>query len=597
VADPLFRDQNAAGGWLRPWSIFGSKGGKVTDGSSPHQSNQSVLSLTISGSGAPSTLYSYCIAASPNSACSSPSGGYDAVGNVLSYYDSVTGTWNMSSGYDRLNRLTSASASGSAYQGLQATWSYDSFGNRKTESFGGSYSGTSGVPASSSVHFNDGSNRVTSVDSGYAPGYDSAGNVLCDAQNGANCYGNQYAYDGEGRICAVAGANGTMGYLYDAQGTRIAKGTIHFVNGLLSCDTTLNGFTMTTSYILGPGNEQLTEISWAGTTATPAHTNVFAGGQLTATYSFNNDPNASSPGTLYFHITDWLGTRRALVDYTGELQQACDSLPFGNGEDCPTLPTEHLFTGKERDTESGNDYFGARYYASSMGRFMSPDWSAKLMPVPYAKLDNPQTLNLYAYVGNNPLSRIDADGHYEISCGSGSKNCNQKELDRINKQIAKDQVSKNKARAAAAGAYGGLGEKNGVMISVVDQPDAKNANVNGTTGAQAGTPGFAYTPDGKATGAATAVTLKAGLDGGDLKDAIDHEGQHALDRQNYVNGLMQDATGESSKGLNITGRMSEVNAYTTQGFSPGEIKQQLSKPPYSTDPNIDKPLFPMPSAY
>jgi RHS repeat-associated protein len=69
------------------------------------------------------------------------------------------------------------------------------------------------------------------------------------------------------------------------------------------------------------------------------------------------------------------------------------------------------FTGKERDTESGNDYFGARYYASTMGRFMSPDWSAKAEPVPYAKLDNPQTLNLYAYVGNNPLSRFDPDGH------------------------------------------------------------------------------------------------------------------------------------------------------------------------------------------
>ena len=51
-------------------------------------------------------------------------------------------------------------------------------------------------------------------------------------------------------------------------------------------------------------------------------------------------------------------------------------------------------TGKERDTESGNDYFGARYYASSMGRFLSPDWSAKAEPVPYAKLDNPQSLNL-----------------------------------------------------------------------------------------------------------------------------------------------------------------------------------------------------------
>jgi RHS repeat-associated protein len=69
------------------------------------------------------------------------------------------------------------------------------------------------------------------------------------------------------------------------------------------------------------------------------------------------------------------------------------------------------FTGKERDTESGNDYFGARYYASSMGRFLSPDWSAKREPVPYAKLDNPQSLNLYAYVFNNPLIHIDADGH------------------------------------------------------------------------------------------------------------------------------------------------------------------------------------------
>jgi RHS repeat-associated protein len=65
----------------------------------------------------------------------------------------------------------------------------------------------------------------------------------------------------------------------------------------------------------------------------------------------------------------------------------------------------------ERDTESGLDYFGARYYASSMGRWMSPDWSAKEDPVPYAKLDDPQSLNLYGYVENNPLSRADADGH------------------------------------------------------------------------------------------------------------------------------------------------------------------------------------------
>jgi RHS repeat-associated protein len=75
----------------------------------------------------------------------------------------------------------------------------------------------------------------------------------------------------------------------------------------------------------------------------------------------------------------------------------------------------YKFTGKERDTESGLDYFGARYYASSMGRFMSPDWAAKAEPVPYAKLDNPQSLNLYAYMRNNPLGGVDQDGHFPTS--------------------------------------------------------------------------------------------------------------------------------------------------------------------------------------
>ena len=70
-----------------------------------------------------------------------------------------------------------------------------------------------------------------------------------------------------------------------------------------------------------------------------------------------------------------------------------------------------LSSGKERDTESGLDYFGARYYGSNMGRWMSPDWADKPEPVPYSSLDNPQSLNLYGYVLNNPLSKDDPDGH------------------------------------------------------------------------------------------------------------------------------------------------------------------------------------------
>jgi RHS repeat-associated protein len=72
--------------------------------------------------------------------------------------------------------------------------------------------------------------------------------------------------------------------------------------------------------------------------------------------------------------------------------------------------SQYRSTGKERDTESGNDYFGARYYASTMGRWMSPDWSAVPVGVPYASLNDPQSLNLYAYVGNNPLKQRDVDG-------------------------------------------------------------------------------------------------------------------------------------------------------------------------------------------
>ncbi len=68
-------------------------------------------------------------------------------------------------------------------------------------------------------------------------------------------------------------------------------------------------------------------------------------------------------------------------------------------------------TGKERDTESGLDMFGARYYASSMGRFMIPDWAGKPTAVPYAMFSDPQSLNLYGYVRNNPLSKADVDGH------------------------------------------------------------------------------------------------------------------------------------------------------------------------------------------
>jgi RHS repeat-associated protein len=174
----------------------------------------------------------------------------------------------------------------------------------------------------------------------------------------------------------------------------------------MSCDPSANGFQTISDYVLGPSGEQMTEMAMdANNSMAWQHTNVWAGGKLLATYD---------PDGLHFYLNDPLGTRRAQTDYAGVLEQTCQSLPFGDALNCTNstqYPTEHHFTGKERDSESGNDYFGARYYSSAMGRFMSPDWSATVEPVPYAKLDNPQSLNLYAYVGNNPLTSVDPDGH------------------------------------------------------------------------------------------------------------------------------------------------------------------------------------------
>jgi len=83
----------------------------------------------------------------------------------------------------------------------------------------------------------------------------------------------------------------------------------------------------------------------------------------------------------------------------------------------------YKFTGKERDTESGNDYFGARYYASSMGRMLSPD------PVFISadRIADPQGLNLYAYGRNNPLTITDPTGldFYQMCQTSDHSGCGQ----------------------------------------------------------------------------------------------------------------------------------------------------------------------------
>jgi RHS repeat-associated protein len=133
-----------------------------------------------------------------------------------------------------------------------------------------------------------------------------------------------------------------------------------------------------------------------------------AGGEHIATYE--ND--LFTPTTFFTHV-DHLGTERVETAVNGTTCETTISLPFGDGLNTSGScdPTELRFTGKERDAETGLDNFGARYNNSIIGRFMTPDWDAKPTSVPYAEFGDPQSLNLYSYVRNNPLSKTDLDGH------------------------------------------------------------------------------------------------------------------------------------------------------------------------------------------
>src|SRR5205814_10274445 len=127
----------------------------------------------------------------------------------------------------------------------------------------------------------------------------------------------------------------------------------------------------------------------------------------------------SSAGAVHYYFADHLGSTDIVTNASGSIEEESEYYPFG-GERVITdtgIGNNYKFTGKERDPETGCDYFGARYYCNPIGRFITPDWAAAPTAVPYAHFGNPQSLNLYSYVENNPTTFGDPDGH----CSSGGK--------------------------------------------------------------------------------------------------------------------------------------------------------------------------------
>ena len=175
-----------------------------------------------------------------------------------------------------------------------------------------------------------------------------------------------------------------------------------------TCNVSDNDFSLQESYILDQSGENISELDGSGNFL---RSHVYAAGQLLATYVNNSTE---------FVFNDWLGTKRVVADPDGGIDGGCLSLPFGDELTCSgNVPLGgHHYTGKERDAESGLDNFEARYYGSSMGRFMSPDDFG-------GHLEDPQSLNKYSYVGNNPLSRTDPTGHdFHLGCSASDSALN-----------------------------------------------------------------------------------------------------------------------------------------------------------------------------
>ncbi|MFH0860886.1 MAG: RHS repeat-associated core domain-containing protein [Candidatus Altiarchaeota archaeon] len=126
-------------------------------------------------------------------------------------------------------------------------------------------------------------------------------------------------------------------------------------------------------------------------------------GQGTSYYFANGERVAKKNSTgIYYYLKDHLGSTSVITDAAGQEIARQSYTPFG--ETIDNAINKYLYTDQEYDIESGLYYYGARYYNPTIKRFTQPD---TIIQDPY----DPQTLNRYSYVRNNPLKYTDPSGN------------------------------------------------------------------------------------------------------------------------------------------------------------------------------------------
>lgn len=260
--------------------------------------------------------------------------------------------------YDAWLRLKTAVTTGSsAYPQWGLSWSYDRYGNRTEQRV------THGSGPSNAVAVDAATNRLL----GYS--YDANGNMTHDGLN-------SLVYDAENRVLSSTTGGVTTNYTYDGAGLRVKK---------------ISGGT-TTVYIFS-GGKVIAEYVNGAAVNSPTREYMYSGSQLLATLE---------AGTAKYHHADHLSVR-ATTDAAGTKIGEQAHYPFGEAWFSASTTAKQRFTTYERDTESGNDYAIFRYHVNRLGRFNRPDPLA-------GYIADPQSLNRYGYVLNDPANMVDPNG-------------------------------------------------------------------------------------------------------------------------------------------------------------------------------------------
>ena len=301
---------------------------------------------------------------------------FDASGNITQIVDdSYTNAAKTASyAYDELDRLTTATITNSPnFQDYTRTYTYDILGNVLSRSDSGTYT-YAGGDSSTSVATNSNPHAVTNV-AGVGYSYDDNGNLVSNSTW-------THSWDYKDRLLSSTNGTDTVEYAYDEGGNRVTK------------ENTTSG--KMTVYV-----SKYHDIE----DSTPKN-HIYAGEMKIATETEVDDGQGGTTKITVFHHEDHLTGSNVDTDDGGHLLELSDYFPFGDlrlEERAGAYENDYEFTGKELDEDTGLYYYEARYYDSAIGRFVSLDpW--------FGDVSDPQSLNKYSYVRNNPMNYVDPTG-------------------------------------------------------------------------------------------------------------------------------------------------------------------------------------------